>query len=461
MADTLDPNAGSDVINEILISEKEAEGILDVINATLAPGNLTGKPVSTPEGMAVAYGSLVLMALIPIFLGSFRSVKQDAEDSTSEGGEGSSDGIISGLFVGSRTPGEPVESMSSKDAAMFPIIASVTLFGLYIFFKVFSKEHINLLLTVYFFVLGVFALAHILSPIINKLLPVTFPNANYQLLFFKKEGCSNSAQSQGSTNAAGAAIGDTVSDANDAPVNSVTVAAESQVAEGASTAVASEPKSFSLPEEILNYEFDRKDLVSLLVCVGVGCWYFLKKHWIANNLFGLAFAVNGVELLQLPRVSTGCILLGGLFFYDIFWVFGTDVMVTVAKSFEAPIKLVFPQDILENGPLMANNFAMLGLGDIVIPGIFIALLLRFDLSQKKDGPKVYFYTGFLAYFLGLLLTIFVMHVYKHAQPALLYLVPACLGAPLLVALLKGEVMLLFNYEDQPEEPELTEDKKEQ
>ena len=97
-------------------------------------------------------------------------------------------------------------------------------------------------------------------------------------------------------------------------------------------------------------------------------------------------------------------------------------MITVAKSFEAPIKLVFPQDILENGslsllylqqfhhrkvgmninqcplfvwlfflgPLEANNFAMLGLGDIVIPGIFIALLLRFDLSRdtKKVGAKV-------------------------------------------------------------------------
>ena len=39
--------------------------------------------------------------------------------------------------------------------------------------------------------------------------------------------------------------------------------------------------------------------------------------------------------------------------------------------------MVFPQDLLEKG-LDANNFAMLGLGDIVIPGIFIALLLRFD-----------------------------------------------------------------------------------
>uniref|UniRef100_A0A8C6TFI8 Histocompatibility (minor) 13 n=1 Tax=Neogobius melanostomus TaxID=47308 RepID=A0A8C6TFI8_9GOBI len=130
-------------------------------------------------------------------------------------------------------------------------------------------------------------------------------------------------------------------------------------------------------EEILNYEFDTKSLICLVLSSVVGVWYLLKKHWIANNLFGLAFALNGVELLHLNNVSTGCILLGGLFVYDVFWVFGTNVMVTVAKSFEAPIKLVFPQDLLEKG-LGASNFAMLGLGDIVIPGIFIALLLRFD-----------------------------------------------------------------------------------
>lgn len=36
--------------------------------------NTTQKPVSTPEGMVVAYGSLVIMALLPIFFGSYRSV---------------------------------------------------------------------------------------------------------------------------------------------------------------------------------------------------------------------------------------------------------------------------------------------------------------------------------------------------------------------------------------------------
>ena len=37
-------------------------------------GTATKVP-ATPEGMMIAYGSLVLMALFPIFIGSYRSVK--------------------------------------------------------------------------------------------------------------------------------------------------------------------------------------------------------------------------------------------------------------------------------------------------------------------------------------------------------------------------------------------------
>lgn len=124
----------------------------------------------------------------------------------------------------------------------------------------------------------------------------------------------------------------------------------------------------------------------------------------------------------------------------------------------APMKLVFPQDLLENG-LAAQNFAMLGLGDIVIPGIFIALLLRYDVSLKR-GSHFYFYATFVAYLGGLLLTIFIMHVYKHAQPALLYLVPACLGFPTILALLRGDIKTMFSYEDHPDLEKIEEKKKE-
>jgi minor histocompatibility antigen H13 len=37
--------------------------------------------------------------------------------------------------------------------------------------------------------------------------------------------------------------------------------------------------------------------------------------------------------------KNGFMLLALLFFYDIFFVFGTDVMLTVAKGIDAPIKL--------------------------------------------------------------------------------------------------------------------------
>ena len=44
------------------------------------------------------------------------------------------------------------------------------------------------------------------------------------------------------------------------------------------------------------------------------------QQWILNNLFGLAFSLNAIELISLDSISVGCILLGGLFIYDIFWV---------------------------------------------------------------------------------------------------------------------------------------------
>ena len=127
----------------------------------------------------------------------------------------------------------------------------------------------------------------------------------------------------------------------------------------------------------MNLDFTTQDIIVLVGSAVIGVWYFLKKHWVANNLFGLAFAINGVELLHLNKVVTGCILLGGLFFYDIFWVFGTNVMVTVAKSFEAPIKLVFPQDLLENG--LAAQVSLLS-------SLFNSYFQR--LSNLHQSPRV-------------------------------------------------------------------------
>lgn len=42
--------------------------------------------------------------------------------------------------------------------------------------------------------------------------------------------------------------------------------------------------------------------------------------------------MQGIEHLSIGAVSTGVILLSGLFFYDIFWVFCTPVMVSVVSA---------------------------------------------------------------------------------------------------------------------------------
>jgi len=76
---------------------------------------------------------------------------------------------------------------------MFPLIASGALFGLYIFFQLFSKEYINLLLTVYFLFLGILALSHLLSPVISKLIPSGIPNVQYHILFNQKDSTGEKA----------------------------------------------------------------------------------------------------------------------------------------------------------------------------------------------------------------------------------------------------------------------------
>ena len=51
------------------------------------------------------------------------------------------------------------------------------------------------------------------------------------------------------------------------------------------------------------------------------------------------------------------------------------------------------------------------------------------------------------YGVGLIVAFFAAVKFQSGQPALLYLVPACLGASLLTALLRGELGALLAFED--------------
>ena len=99
-------------------------------------------------------------------------------------------------------------------------------------------------------------------------------------------------------------------------------------------------------------------------------------------------------------------------------------MVKVATTLDVPIKLLWEKSLTFS---TEHGFTMLGLGDIVVPGMFVATALRYDLScsahkdPKQRFSKPYFTSAMIAYIAGLATTMAVMITFRAAQPALLYL----------------------------------------
>lgn len=97
---------------------------------------------------------------------------------------------------------------------------------------------------------------------------------------------------------------------------------------------------------------------------------------------------------------------------------------------------------------------MLGLGDIVIPGVFVSVCMKYDVDKaimnkiKKlaDFRLEYFNTCFIGYFMGIVATYSALVIFNHAQPALLFLVPGCTIPILIKGFLNNEIEQLKNYE---------------
>ncbi|MFH4974682.1 hypothetical protein AB6A40_001391 [Gnathostoma spinigerum] len=417
--------------------------------------NNATKIVFTMQEQVTAYGSLYGLALFCIVLGSLRSLT-----------------LVEKLV---RKKKLIESSITMKEAKKFPITASCVLFGLYIFFRcdVECRQKVVLFISHYLpskvtdklsIILnlsnatepipevietpeGIFSFIHKAKSFLPE-----FSKANvmYLLLFLLCwEGCVALAtllKPLFSFILRLLPIGDRQPRKN-IPYFWSLKKGKKEMEEG-----DIEDASKEDTEYLAKIEWDTHDIVAIAVCLSVGVSHLCQRHWITNNLLGVAFCIYGIENLHLGSFKAGVMLLVGLFIYDVFWVFATDVMTTVAKGIDAPILLQFPQDLYRNGWKNANKYAMLGLGDIVIPGIFIALLRRFDYhvgaTKKSAGNRYYFLITIVAYALGLFITMGVMHYFKAAQPALLYLVPACVLIPLLCAKVSGEAEEMWNYSEE-------------
>lgn len=144
---------------------------------------------------------------------------------------------------------------------MFPFIASGFLFGIYLVILLVSKEYITLVLNVYFFIIGIIALYRAIQPVVTKIrLPVldTIRERKFHITLSENTSETKTNQSETTTNE------------------------ESDLMH-------------------VDFTFDLVDLGALFICVLVGVWYLLKRHWIANNIFGIAFSINAIEILHFNK----------------------------------------------------------------------------------------------------------------------------------------------------------------
>lgn len=197
--------------------------------------------------------------------------------------------------------------------------------------------------------------------------------------------------------------------------------------------------------------------------VSTGGVLSLEQFAALTDVLACSIALSALGVLSLESFTAGAALLLGLFCYDAFFVFKSDVMLTVATKVEAPAKFLWHVPGRESigSAGVSYPFSVLGLGDVVIPGAFVSLMRNIDLdleaqaagAQRALPPKPtaslddkpYFRATVAAYALGLGLTFAANYLTKAGQPALVYIVPSLLLASVATAVSRGELEMLLAY----------------
>jgi len=100
----------------------------------------------------------------------------------------------------------------------------------------------------------------------------------------------------------------------------------------------------------------------------------------------------------------------------------------------------------------ATGFTMLGLGDIILPGLLVAFAARYDRAMGKKhllafhkccSEQSYFRLMVIGYAVGLMMANVAVYAMKMGQPALLYLVPCTLGVFALVSYREGTLLQMW------------------
>lgn len=468
------------------------------------------------------YTHLIITALLPIVTGAHASLTRPnnvrppskkskdkaSSPSTEEDGDDEDDDEEQ----------TPVETLTPRDAMLFPVTAGIMLGGLYLMIKYLDNPTIlSKVMTYYFTLVGTFAVGKFCADTLGVVVSLVFPRRWSQMVGGKRwVYVAGHDRYKLLVNNGGSEEG----------VSQPEAGVKAEMFNPFPRSIIPIPKSlyatiWTLRRSLLakwavvfklgrgkggatRTTFWAGDIIGLIIGIICVAGYVISgKHWIGTNIMGVSFAYGAMQLISPTTFGTATLLLSLLFIYDIYFVFYTPLMVTVATNLDVPIKLLFPRPSLDGAdPEQSKKraLAMLGLGDVVLPGIMMAMALRFDFWRwcearkiqeqslvntgdtsvakptkdeqqlpkyiKPTGtwgermwncglkdvggvfPKTYFWASMCGYVAGMVATLYVMHVWNHAQPALLYLVPGVLGAVWGTAVLRGEHKMAWAYTEE-------------
>jgi minor histocompatibility antigen H13 len=450
--------------------------------------------------MIPLYIHLIISALFPIVTGSFASLSRPStaakpNKKTKKSEDDDEDDQEEDKVE------QKMEGLSPRDAIVLPITAGAVLGGLYWLIKQYGADPINLILGWYFSGIGIFSVGKILNDAAALVLSVLFPTFfAHKGKLYKVDDKERKAVTTGGEQGS-----------RDSPLpGALGLIPLPRTVNNYLWTLRSAPSQKYAFVTYIKGVLDVNGPVTLLnVAAGLGSLaaisynHFIDKPWWLTNLQGFAVSYTALQVMSPTTFATGSLILTGLFFYDIWAVFFTPLMVTVAKNLDQPIKLLFPrpdQPGAEGKPPV-KSYSMLGLGDIVLPGLMIGLALRFDLhmyylkkqriaaksaKDSNDGDDVikadyhnvtglwgsrvwtfgldrsllpqsistaafskpYFIASLVGYVAGMIATLLVMSIWQHAQPALLYLVPGVLTSIWSTALIRGEVQQMWAYTEE-------------
>ncbi|QPG76056.1 hypothetical protein FOA43_003442 [Brettanomyces nanus] len=341
----------------------------------------------------------------------------------------------------------PDASISTSTAAFMPLIAGIGLVSLYFLIQHIDKDKLAEFLSNYLLVAGYsadsFTLSFVYKVICRKLAywtgksSLTF-NPRYNMTFSKDS----------MVHPAGLEPGMLLPETSE----------EEKIIK--EEALLSARNSVAKEDQLFNVYFTKGDIYSnALSCLLTLILLLLdyNSNWVLRNIASSLLAIYGIAKCRLTSFKVAITVLVLFFAYDIYFVFGSDIMMSVATNIDIPVKLMIPNSASRTEGTV--QLSLLGLGDIILPGCVIALCLRFDLyifheknpntefHHLQSYPKPYFYDALIFYSLGLAATCSAMYVFEQGQPALLYLSPSLLIAIFVTAGVKGELRTLWDYQE--------------